>query len=321
MHGEQAMPFRCGSFSDGQQPAERPPSFQIQRVDRDLHSIGWWRQRVPAFPVHLLRTGLPVPPQFDPGSGNQMDSRLAGREMGTHHAGDRVTIGDPDGRRAERRGRRHQFLGMTRAAKKGEVARDHQVDEGGPVLEHRTGGRAGRRSRTPSPGMHLELVGRLVGHRIRPTSRAGTIGDRMRLGRSRSRCRTPVRHASSHDDAREEVRLPEWSRFPMTATRELRSVPARVRIARNTACLHGTRRRESPPRIAPRSKSAVDGSPSAALRRRVPPPFQPNVPFPPPSPAMFRPRRRFGIRPPARDRTTRTSAGRWRDRSEPGRPR
>ena len=58
---------------------------------------------------------------------NLMPPTSLGGEMGAHHAGKRVAVGDGDGREPERLGRRHQLLGMRAAAQEGEIGGDVEL--------------------------------------------------------------------------------------------------------------------------------------------------------------------------------------------------
>jgi hypothetical protein len=58
---------------------------------------------------------------------DQLDAGLLGGEMSTDRAGERVPIGDGDGREAKRLRRRHQFLGMRAAAQEREVGGDIEL--------------------------------------------------------------------------------------------------------------------------------------------------------------------------------------------------
>ena len=65
------------------------------------------------------------------GADEQPQPRLLGRDMGAHHAGQGVAVGDAHGRVAERRGGRDQLLRMRGGAQKAVVGRNRQLGVGG----------------------------------------------------------------------------------------------------------------------------------------------------------------------------------------------
>ena len=60
--------------------------------------------------------------QAEPGADHQPDASFLGGDVGAHDAGQRIAIGDGDGRMAEGGGRHDQFLRVRSTAQETEVA-------------------------------------------------------------------------------------------------------------------------------------------------------------------------------------------------------
>ena len=97
------------AIADGEQPGEPSPGIAIARIDEDVGG---------AVGKHQAAARMIA----------QLEIVLALDEMGAHHAGDRITIGEPKPGEREMTRLYHQLLGMRGAAQEGEIRGDGKLD-------------------------------------------------------------------------------------------------------------------------------------------------------------------------------------------------
>ena len=93
--------LRRAPLAEGQQPGEPAIGGPVGGIAEDFR------------PVLGHQAGADKQPQAD----------LLGRDMGAHHAGQAVAVGDPEGRKAEGGRGGHQLIGMRGGTQKTEVGR------------------------------------------------------------------------------------------------------------------------------------------------------------------------------------------------------
>ena len=102
---KRALSFLGAALAEGEQAAEPAVSRAIRRVSEQARGIL----------------------QDEARAGDELDAHFLGGEMGPHHAGERIRVGDGDGLVAKRLRGRHQLFGVRAAAQKGEVRGDVEL--------------------------------------------------------------------------------------------------------------------------------------------------------------------------------------------------
>ena len=103
---ERAFPFLGAALTKREQPAEPAVSGAVRWVGEQARRI--------------VKIESAAHDEFDA-------AHFACGKVRAHHAGERVAVGDGDGRESERLCRRHQLLGVRAAAQKGEIGGDVEL--------------------------------------------------------------------------------------------------------------------------------------------------------------------------------------------------
>ena len=107
---ERAFPLLGAALAEREQPAEPAVSGAVRRVGEEARRI----LQIETRPDH----------EFDAAD-------FTRREMGAHHAGERVVVGDGDCREPKRLGRCNQLLGVRAATQEGEIGGDVELGVAG----------------------------------------------------------------------------------------------------------------------------------------------------------------------------------------------
>ncbi len=107
---EQAFALAGAALAQRQEPDEPPPGGAILRISENVRrAVG----------------------EHEPRAGGEGQAGVLGSLMGTHHAGDRIAVGNAEPRKAKLLGAGDQFLAVGSPAQEREIGADGQFRIGG----------------------------------------------------------------------------------------------------------------------------------------------------------------------------------------------